>query len=513
MNFRELNLNKEYRSWCDDITKDFFNPVLKRTVIYKRAVGFFSSSAFDCIIDGIYELIENGGKIQIITSSKLSEEDSAAIIDGINRRNEVDTKVLILNLTSGSFPKQRLNILSNLIATGRLEIKIAELETTSDKNMFHEKFGLMYDDEGNVIAFSGSMNESANAFKNNYESIDVFTSWTSDADRVKSKDVAFDLLWNNRVNGVNIVDVMEAKSVTQRNKKNIKLLAHLLKTTIEKIVHAYNNPDVIMGVTTGLIDLNKITNGLQKSDLIILAARPSMGKTALALNIAVNATRANKVVAFFSLEMSGEQLAKRLLSMISGVNSFYLSTGNLTDEDINNLSNALQELEYMKLFIDDTSGLTLQTFQQRARQLKFEYDIDLIVIDYIQLMQGSKEFRGNRVQEVSEISRGLKSLAKELNIPILAVSQLSRNVEMRTEKKPQLSDLRESGSLEQDADIVMFLYRDEYYNRDDEINDNIAELIIAKNRNGPTAFLRLQFQKEIMRFGDLTRIYHEDNLL
>ena len=241
--------------------------------------------------------------------------------------------------------------------------------------------------------------------------------------------------------------------------------------------------------------------------MILLAARPSMGKTALALNIAANAAREKKVVALFSLEMSKTQLGNRLLSTWSGVNSQYLNTGSFSDDDMRALLRALDDLSSLKLFIDDTAGISLLELRSKARRLKHENGLDLIVIDYLQLMQGGRGrlTEQNRQQEISEISRNLKALARELDVPILALSQLSRQVEMRADKKPQLSDLRESGSLEQDADIVMFLYRDEYYNRDDDENKNIAELIFAKNRNGPTTSIHLQFNKEIMRFGDLTR--------
>lgn len=297
-------------------------------------------------------------------------------------------------------------------------------------------------------------------------------------------------------------------SVTSKtNKNSFELLPQVLQKSFERIQHIHNNPGELVGVTTGLADLNKITNGLHKSDLILLAARPSMGKTALALNIAMNAARADKVVALFSLEMSKTQLGNRLLSTASGVNSLHLNTGNLSDNDMAALIDALEELSRLNLFIDDTPGISLFETRAKARRLKHEHGLDLVVIDYLQLMQGthSRFSEQNRQQEISEISRSLKALAREIDVPILALSQLSRSVEMRAEKKPQLSDLRESGSLEQDADIVMFLYRDEYYNRDDTDNQNIAELILAKNRNGPTTSIRLQFQKEIMRFGDLTR--------
>lgn len=259
----------------------------------------------------------------------------------------------------------------------------------------------------------------------------------------------------------------------------------------------------LYGVPTSLHDLDERTNGWQKSDLILLAARPSMGKTALALNMALGAARTKKVIAIFSLEMSKMQLGNRLLSLESGVNSQQLNTGNLSKDDINSLADALGRLSEQKIYIDDTAGITLLELRSKARQLKHEKGLDLIVIDYLQLMTGGRQ--ENRQQEISEISRGLKALARELDVPVLALSQLSRSVEMRAEKKPQLSDLRESGSLEQDADIVMFLYRDEYYNRDEADNQNLAELIIAKNRNGPTTSIMMQFNKEIMRFGDLTR--------
>lgn len=307
-----------------------------------------------------------------------------------------------------------------------------------------------------------------------------------------------------------VLESVEKKilSVTSKNNQTgFEKLSAILQRSFERIQRIHNHPGEMEGVTTGLIDLNKVTNGLQKSDLILLAARPSMGKTALALNIAVNAAANKKIVALFSLEMSKTQLGNRLLSTASKVNSQYLNTGIFSDNDMQNLLNSLDRLSPLRLFIDDTAGISLLELRSKVRRLKNEYGLDLIVIDYLQLMQGgnSRLTEQNRQQEISEISRSLKALARELDVPILALSQLSRSVEMRADKKPQLSDLRESGSLEQDADIVMFLYRDEYYNRDNTENQNIAELIIAKNRNGPTTSIRLQFNKEIMHFGDLTR--------
>lgn len=266
----------------------------------------------------------------------------------------------------------------------------------------------------------------------------------------------------------------------------------------------------LTGITTGLIDLDNVTNGLQKTDLIYLAARPSMGKTALALNIAVNAARAGKIVAVFSLEMSKEQLHTRMLSSASRVPATKINTGDISDDDIGCLIDAADTLNRHPIFIDDTAGITVADMRTKLLQFKQEHGLDLVVIDYVQLIQGKRS--ENRVQEVSEISRNLKALAKVFNVPILALSQLSRAVEMRADKRPQLSDLRDSGSLEQDADIVMFLYRDEYYNRDDTDNRNIAELIIAKNRNGATKSIRLLFNSEIVRFDSLTRkVYGDDH--
>lgn len=278
-----------------------------------------------------------------------------------------------------------------------------------------------------------------------------------------------------------------------------------LLTAFNRITELSKNKE-LTGVATGLIDLDNVTNGLQKTDLIYLAARPSMGKTALALNIAYKAAKSGKSVALFSLEMSKMQLAMRTLSMLSNVESDKIRTGNLTKSEIGRVIDAMESASETPLFLDDTSGLSVAAIRAKAQRLKRDHGLDLIVIDYVQLMQGSRSKANdqNRVQEVSEISRTLKGLAKQLDVPVLALSQLSRAVEMRADKRPQLSDLRESGSLEQDADIVMFLYRDEYYNRD-EGNENIAEVIIAKNRNGATGSVRLHFLKETQRFSNLIR--------
>ena len=307
-----------------------------------------------------------------------------------------------------------------------------------------------------------------------------------------------------------ILDHAERKifSVTSKSESSeFEPLTPILQRAFDKIRHALDDPQGMTGVNTKFSDLNKITSGFQKSDLILLAARPSMGKTALALNMAMNAALENNIVAIFSLEMSKEQLGHRLLSSYSGINSQKLSTGSFDNNEFSELSETLKYLSDKQLFIDDTAGISVLELRSKARRIKNEHGLDFIVIDYLQLMQGTprKGSDYNRQQEISEISRSLKALARELKVPILALSQLSRSVELRADKRPMLSDLRESGSLEQDADMVMFLYREEYYDKETE-QSNTAELVIAKNRNGPTASINLQFNKECMRFGDLGMI-------
>ena len=310
-----------------------------------------------------------------------------------------------------------------------------------------------------------------------------------------------------------------------------------LTRAIQQAQLAYQREGLITGVTTGLADLDKKLGGLQKSDLVILAGRPSMGKSALATNIAFNAARSymenngkeGAVVGFFSLEMSAEQLATRVLADLSGVASDKIRRGEVRDTDFHKFVEASQTLSQVPLFFDDTAALTLGAIRTRARRLQRQHKLGMIVIDYLQLIQGSSRGGGqeNRVQEISEITRGLKALAKELDVPVLALSQLSRAVEQRDNKRPQLSDLRESGSIEQDADVVMFVYRDEYYlereepgrkpeENDDKFNQryddwrkrmedshNIAECIVAKQRHGPIGTIKLHFEGEFTRFTNL----------
>lgn len=291
----------------------------------------------------------------------------------------------------------------------------------------------------------------------------------------------------------------------QSLKQDLTSLEAILTDSFDRLEELHRNKGSLRGVRTGYRDLDTMTAGLQRSDLIILAARPAMGKTTLVTNLAYNvATIAKQPVLFFSLEMSKEQLVDRMLADASGVDSWSIRTGNLSDEDFSKLSEAMGEMSEAPIFIDDTPGLSVLEMRTKARRAAHEQPLGLIIIDYLQLMQGSGRSDGNRVQEVSEISRGLKLIARELNVPVIALSQLSRTVETRTPQIPQLSDLRESGSIEQDADIVMFIYREAYYNPDTD-REGITDLIIAKHRNGPTGKVELYFHPERLRFMSLDR--------
>jgi len=280
-------------------------------------------------------------------------------------------------------------------------------------------------------------------------------------------------------------------------------MKNIVMRTFERINVLYESKGGLTGLSSGFKDLDKLTAGLQKSDLILVAARPSMGKTAFTLNIASYVGLHGGNVAFFSLEMSKEQLMQRMLCSEGGIDASRLRTGQLDEVEWNKLVGVADRMSRAPIYIDDTAGITVMELRSKARRLKAEHGLDLIIIDYLQLMQGrASKNSDNRQQEISEISRSLKALARELDVPVIALSQLSRSVESRQIKKPMLSDLRESGSLEQDADIVMFLYREDYYDKDTE-NKNITEIIVAKHRNGPVDSVQLFFQKEYTKFRDL----------
>lgn len=286
--------------------------------------------------------------------------------------------------------------------------------------------------------------------------------------------------------------------------------------SIEQVLHEYydrieaiqQNPGGVVGVPTGYHDLDEATGGFQRSDLLILAARPGIGKSSLAMGIAHNAAHKGSRVGVFTLEMSREQLVQRLLSVETGVDSQQLRLGYLTDDQWQLVSDAIGRLAQLPIYIDDTAGLTIHEVRSKARRLQAEVGVDMLIIDYLQLMQGSARRDGNRVQEVSEISRNLKMLARELNVPILACAQLSRAVESRTSHIPMLSDLRESGSIEQDADVVMFIHREEMYNPETE-KKGIAEVHISKHRNGPLTIIPLRFFSRTTKFADL-EVYRQE---
>lgn len=265
----------------------------------------------------------------------------------------------------------------------------------------------------------------------------------------------------------------------------------------------------ITGIPTGYYDLDKVTSGLHENELIIIAARPAMGKTAFALNLATNiAMNTEKTVALFNMEMSGEQLAMRMLSSVGQIDGYKLKSGKLEHNDWKKFNEAMSRLAETKLFIDDTAGMTISEIKAKCRRLyNSEGGLGIVIIDYLQLISGSARYAGNRQQEVSEISRSLKTLAMELNVPVIALAQLSRTVEGREDKRPLLSDLRESGSIEQDADIVAFLYRDDYYTKEISIDENTSksEFIIAKHRNGPTTTIDLVFKRNTSTFVNMLK--------
>lgn len=298
----------------------------------------------------------------------------------------------------------------------------------------------------------------------------------------------------------------ELFSVSDTNlKQDLVSLEQILTESFDRMEELHRDGGKLRGVRTGWRDLDNMTAGLQRSDLIILAARPAMGKTTLVTNLAYNvASKEKQAVLFFSLEMSKEQLVDRMLADAAGVDAWNIRTGNLSDDDFEKISQAMGEMAEAPLFIDDTPGLTVLEMRTKARRQAHTHPLGLIIVDYLQLMQGSGRSDGNRVQEVSEISRGLKLIARELNVPVIALSQLSRSVETRSPQVPQLSDLRESGSIEQDADIVAFIYREAYYNPDTD-RQNITDLIIAKHRNGPVGKVELYFHPERLRFMSLDK--------
>ncbi len=293
-------------------------------------------------------------------------------------------------------------------------------------------------------------------------------------------------------------------------KSNYTAIGDMLVEAYDRIEELHKNKGALRGLRTGFHDLDKKTAGFQKGDLIIIGARPAMGKTTLAQNLAYNVATRNGThngVLFFSMEMAKSQIVDRIVSDISGVSNWKIRTGDLVDEDFARIGDAMGEMSEVPLFIDDTSSMTVLEMRNKARRAAHEHDIGMIIVDYLQLISGGERYAGNRVQEVTEISRGLKTLARELEIPVVALAQLSRSVTGRDDPRPVLSDLRESGSIEQDADLVMMLHRVDYYHMNEEGYEptNITELILAKHRHGPVGKVELYFHPELLRFMSLDK--------
>jgi len=296
----------------------------------------------------------------------------------------------------------------------------------------------------------------------------------------------------------------------RRGEREFRSMREILEEYFDRLDSLHQHKGDVVGVPTGFIDLDKLTGGLQKSDLIIIAARPSVGKSALGLSLAYHAAvQHQQTVGLFVLEMSGEQIVQRLLSMETGIDSHRLRMGFIDDSEWNSVVRAFGRLSEAPIFVDDTASVSLMDVRSKSRRLAAEHGLDMIIIDYLQLMSSGRR-SDNRVQEISEISRGLKQLARELDVPVVALAQLSRAVESRQSRVPMLSDLRESGSIEQDADVVMFIYREEIYDPDTE-RRGIADIIVAKHRNGPVGTVHLRFFEKTARFADL-ELYREPDL-
>ena len=285
-------------------------------------------------------------------------------------------------------------------------------------------------------------------------------------------------------------------------------MEELLADAFDRIEELHKNKGALRGLKTGFRDLDKKTAGFQKGDLVIIGARPAMGKTTFAQNLAYNIASINKKgVLFFSMEMAANEIIDRMISDVSGVDNWKMRTGDLSDEEFQRIGDALGEMDEIPIYIDDTSSMTIVELRNKARRAMHDHDIGIAIVDYLQLIQGSDRYKGNRVQEVTEISRGLKILARELEIPVIALAQLSRNVTGRDDPRPVLSDLRESGSIEQDADLVMFLHRPDYYKQNDDNYEetHITELLVAKHRHGAVGKIELYFHPELLRFMSLDK--------
>ena len=423
---------------------------------------------------------------QAVIGSMLTDKDAVSAAIEILKEDDFyreDNKIIytaILNIYNRSEPIDIITLKSELAAMGKLEA-VGGLEYLAD------------------------LPQKVPTTSNVEQYIKIVEEKSILRNLIKTANDIITLGYDQTQEVENIIDTSEKKifEVMQRkNQKGYSSLKDILVDSFTELEQLYNKKQHVTGVPTGFIDLDYKTAGLHKSDLVLIAARPAMGKSAFALNIATNAAvRANTPVAIFSLEMSKEQMANRILCSEAMVDSNKVRTGTLEDADWVKLAEASGVLSESNIYIDDTPGISIMEIRAKCRKMKHEKNIGLVVIDYLQLIQGSNKKGGSRENEIAEISRSLKILAKEIEVPVIALSQLSRAPEQRTDHRPMLSDLRESGSIEQDADIVMFLYRDGYYNEESE-NKNIAEVIIAKHRSGSTGTVELLWLGDYTKFVD-----------
>ena len=429
---------------------------------------------------------------QAVIGSMLTDKDAVmAAVEKLNRESfyREDNKLIfeaIINLYNRSEPIDLVTVKDELTSMGSFE-KVGGFEY--------------------LAILPDKVPTTANAQKY----IDIVEEKAILRKLIKTANEIIDLGYNPTEDVEDIMAGAEKKIfdiIQKKNQKSYTPIKDVLIESFTKLEELYNQKSKITGVPTGFVDLDDKTAGLHGSDLILIAARPAMGKTAFALNIAAHAAiRENVPVAIFNLEMSKEQLVNRILCMEAMVDSNKVMTGKLDEDDWSKLAGVVGPISDAGIYIDDTPGISIMEIRTKCRKLKMEKNIGLIVIDYIQLIQGSNNRKnGSREQEIAEISRSLKILAKELNVPVIALSQLSRAVEQRPDHRPMLSDLRESGSIEQDADIVMFLYRDDYYNPDTEEKD-ISEVIIAKHRAGSTGTVKLLWMGNYTKFVNLARGY------
>lgn len=431
---------------------------------------------------------------QAVLGSMLTDRDAVASAIEILKEDAFyreDNKAIyraILNLYNKSEPIDIITLKSELISIGKFEAVggleyIAELPEMVPTTTNVEKY-IKIVEEKYILR---------NLIKTANEIIELGYDPTEDVEEImdNAEKKIFNIMQN-------------------RNQKGYTPIKDILVDTFTQLEELYNQKQHITGIPTGFIDLDYKTAGLHNSDLILIAARPAMGKSAFALNLATNAAlKANVPVVIFSLEMSKEQMVQRILCSEAMVDNNKVRTGKIDDDDWMKLAGALGPLSEAGIYIDDTPGISVMEIRAKCRKLKLEKGIGLVVIDYLQLVQGSNKRGGSREQEISEISRSLKILAKEIEVPVIALSQLSRAPEQRPEHRPMLSDLRESGAIEQDADIVMFLYRDDYYNKEESEKKNIAEVIIAKHRGGSTGTVELYWLGNYTKFVNLDKYRQE----